>query len=241
MNTDLKLKRTPFSTRMLLSCMFGVLPFLVLPITKRLIRTFVLPNGTTLQQDLTEKVFLAAVVLIGGLVAVGAGPMGLASRIRCDRWQFLWLIPASFIVLNLSRGQFKFENMIVLTAWSFCVAIWEECYCRGIQFEILRPLGSLVCIVVSTFWFGVIHFQSGNLNMFAVSMIGLGLASAYARTGTLVPAILVHLGINLSSGIVSTTRQGFSDDIFFLSCLTGVASLALICLTRFFVSDTSVR
>lgn len=79
--------------------------------------------------------------------------------------------------------------------FSSCVTapIVEEIMFRGLLFlGLKRAIGPWAALVVSSFFFGVVHWQYDVLGVLSVMLLGAANAVLVWRTGSLFPAIVVH-------------------------------------------------
>lgn len=96
--------------------------------------------------------------------------------------------------------------------WNLCSVLYEELIFRGVILYILiRRLGAIKGIVISSIAFGIYHWFSYNqwgnvqqmvITFFVTGIIGLLYAFAYARTHSLYAPIAIHFGWNLTNGFI---------------------------------------
>jgi membrane protease YdiL (CAAX protease family) len=95
---------------------------------------------------------------------------------------------------NKERGIFA---LLSLTAGS-----GEELAYRGYSIPVLTPLlGVVGAVVVSTAVFGVMHAYQGALGIVRTALMGGVLAWGFLASGSLWPAVLAHILIDLVAGI----------------------------------------
>ncbi len=115
-------------------------------------------------------------------------------------------------------------------------ALVEELAFRGIALGLLRPYGDKFAIVMSALLFGVLH---GNFIQIPFAFfIGLILAYAVVRTGSIVPAILIHFINNAMSCVLSYYAANVGEEMqLWFSLLLYAAWLFLgllgFCLLKF--------
>lgn len=109
----------------------------------------------------------------------------------------------------------KALNIVLLAV---CVAVLaplvEELFYRGLVLNALDqfrqrqgiPGGAWGPILASAVWFGAIHFQF--LQFPALFLVGVACAAARWRTGRLQPAILTHIGFNLTTVVALIATKG---------------------------------
>ena len=120
----------------------------------------------------------------------------------------------------LQAGQYRngatLVTLILMCLMQLAVALSEELLCRGILYKTLkmrhgeRGKGLLLALLMSSLIFGLMHF----LNMMngvaflpvltqvaAAFFIGIFFGALYIRTGSLLPAILIHMLYNTFLGL----------------------------------------
>jgi len=96
--------------------------------------------------------------------------------------------------------------------WNLTSVLYEELIFRGVVlFILIRRIGALRAIIISSIAFGIYHWfsfnQLGNyqqmaFTFFTTGIFGLLLAFAYARTASLYAPIAIHFGWNLAHGFI---------------------------------------
>jgi membrane protease YdiL (CAAX protease family) len=81
------------------------------------------------------------------------------------------------------------------------VPIGEEIFFRGFVYGTLRRWGIAAATVLSALFFGAVHQQI--VHFLPIAVLGVILAALYERTGSLVPAIVVHAVNNLVATLAS--------------------------------------
>ena len=105
---------------------------------------------------------------------------------------------------------FDFKNRtssLIVYFLALCVSapIIEEFLLRGCVIKILKPYGDWFAIVVSAFFFGLIH---GNMGQgFGAFFIGLLFGFVAIKTGSIIPTIILHSLNNFSSYLGSVTSN----------------------------------
>ena len=131
----------------------------------------------------------AVVALGGSLVAIWRGSDTLIERFRRQLSRFVELLPRT----RLERRTFA---MVAVTA-----GICEEILYRGFGVAYVRWLdpsaGSTLLIVVIGIAFGVAHLYQGPRGVLLTGLIGGAFTWITLLTGTLVPAILIHVLVDL--------------------------------------------
>ncbi len=88
-------------------------------------------------------------------------------------------------------------------------ALVEELAFRGIALGMLRKYGDGFAIVISAFLFGILH---GNFIQIPFAFcVGIALAYTVVRTGSIVPAILIHFINNAMSCLLTYFTGEFSS------------------------------
>jgi len=84
------------------------------------------------------------------------------------------------------------------------VSICEEFLYRGFAFGVLYALfdrSIVAAAILSSVLFGIGHLYQGAKGATAASILGLVLAGVRAWTGSIVPAIVIHLAVDLVAGL----------------------------------------
>ena len=103
----------------------------------------------------------------------------------------------------------------------------EEIIFRYGLFNKLKKKNLTVAFIVSSFLFGLMH---GNIIQGGYAfLIGMIIAYIYNKTENLLDAILIHVGVNLSSVIYTFTDF---NEILYLLCLTIIFGIATFCLHK---------
>ena len=132
----------------------------------------------------------------------------------------------AFVRILLSGGVVDtFEDYIsievILSVWLYA-SIAEEVFTRGLIQGYLKPYTKLgirtsnvflsIAVLVGAFFFGFMHFATLTLGLdlitvFAtvISAIFVGIIAGYycEKTGSLVPAILIHMLFNIAGSLVA--------------------------------------
>jgi len=99
--------------------------------------------------------------------------------------------------------------------WNLKSVLFEEFIFRGaIMYILIKKLGAIKAIIISSICFGIYHWFSheviGNPVQMAITFVvtgtmGLVYAYAYAKTFSLYFPIAIHLGWNLTSSVIFST------------------------------------
>lgn len=97
------------------------------------------------------------------------------------------------VMLELPRG----GPALLLAFLQICLvpAVGEELFFRGVLQGMLRPRGGLTAALAAAVPFALLHSRPGQA--LVALLTGLAMGLAVEATGSLVPAILAHLGNNL--------------------------------------------
>lgn len=102
------------------------------------------------------------------------------------------------------------------TALSLSAGITEEILYRGfliyILFSILPQLNHIIILLVSSLLFGAGHVYQGVSGIIKTSILGFVFGLIYLSTGTILPIMLLHILIDLSSSFLeyrNTSEQNF--------------------------------
>jgi membrane protease YdiL (CAAX protease family) len=218
--------------RILAACVTGLLPFVVLPNVSDFVNGVVLPDGTPLQRQCLDKLLLAILAIAVGFSLFGPRRLGYLGRpILGTKGVWYWVLPAVYIAVNFLQGgplRWKNQELGYLLGWALAVGVWEETVFRGIMFQLLRPIGARTFVVISSVWFAVVHIQLGAVSVIHAAVIGLSMATAYAATPTILPAIAIHFGINLSSRLMAGGNPYFDTIAMVATVGIGLVSSYLV-------------
>lgn len=97
----------------------------------------------------------------------------------------------------------------VFKALAFTAGVCEELLYRGFLIHYLSPwLGPWGAAVASSVLFGITHAYQGARGIVKTGAVGLGLAAAYVLSGSLWPAILLHIAIDVQGGAIGFEMFG---------------------------------
>lgn len=102
-----------------------------------------------------------------------------------------------FIARQLAGGM-PFPVLVVMLAF---VGVYEEVFARGLLLDRCRSLlrGTWAPVLASSLLFGLGHLYQGWIGVAQTTLIGVVLALAVIRWGTLWPAIIAHALLDISS------------------------------------------
>jgi uncharacterized protein len=98
-------------------------------------------------------------------------------------------------------------EMIVFTALACTAGLAEEFLYRGFVFTVFAHMfaGSAVFIpaaaVLSSGWFAIAHLYQGRRGLITTLVVGILFSVVRIWSGSLIPSILAHAGIDLTAGI----------------------------------------
>jgi membrane protease YdiL (CAAX protease family) len=119
----------------------------------------------------------------------------------------LWHPPAGYLetfrrLHEALRPHGFVDALLSMAAIALAPAICEELLFRGIVLpSMLRPMGSIAAVLVSSLLFGVIHLDKtdAGVSFYRVPfafVVGAGLGTLRVRTGSLVSPVLAHALLN---------------------------------------------
>lgn len=141
---------------------------------------------------------VASVVLwTAGTIAVAIGMLFLA--------QALGVTEARLVALLLPHTR---RERLVFAALSVTAGVCEEFVFRGFLLPVLADAtGSLgLALVLSSGVFGIMHAYQQPAGAARATLLGMLLAIPFLATGSLLPSILAHAGIDLLAGLVLRDR-----------------------------------
>lgn len=124
-----------------------------------------------------------------------------------------------------------FGLVLAVVATGVIPGVVEECAFRGGLMQPLRTHGDKVAILISAIIFGAFH---GNLQQIPFAfMVGLVLAFVTIKTGSILPAMLIHFVNNTNSVIISYLSDNYGDDtanrvFYILMAVVCVAAILLV-------------
>lgn len=144
-----------------------------------------------------------------------------------------------FGIENRDAIELKAQSITEQIFYFICVAIVpalvEEFMFRGIILNYLRKHGDGFAILVSSLLFGLVH---GNFVQIPFAFIvGLVCGVLVIKTGSIIPAMLLHLLNNGTSVLLDITSNYVSDDVYsfitsiavFTLTLAGFIAIVLLC------------
>ncbi len=158
-----------------------------------------LPFTMYLNFDKTAAGLLLCLFLLRPFERKTLGRTDLAVAAKTLAILVLTLLPAA-LVLSYVRLDMK----LPAGAWLWTlnnllfVCMAEEALFRGaIQGSLSRRIGEKGAIMIGALLFGAAHFKGGPVYVALAAVAGLFYGAAFARTGKLQAAVLVHFGLNL--------------------------------------------
>lgn len=179
---------------LLIASLAAVLPLL----HKRSIATLIGPAARAIAQARRVTLFVVAIYAAVMLVTL-LDPFGLSAHLSIARWTTLLPLTILGLVVQTSAEELVFRGYLQsqLAARFRHPAVW---------------------MVIPSVLFGLLHYQPGLMGGAAWLMViwamlfGLAAADLTARSGTLGPAIALHL-VNNFSAIAVTATSGYFDGL----------------------------
>lgn len=138
-------------------------------------------------------------VVAGWLAMVVAGR--ILGPVEAERLNDLEQASSPFAEI-LSGSVTPGEVTLILVLLCVIVPIGEELFFRGFVFGALRPLvEEAPAALLSAAVFAAVHFQL--IHFMPIFVLGVVVAYAYSRTGSLLPAIIIH-GVNNLVAVLAT-------------------------------------
>ena len=106
------------------------------------------------------------------------------------------------------------KEMALYTALACTAGISEEFLYRGFVFMCFARIAvnvappNLAAAVLSSAWFSVAHVYQGRRGIITTFVVGMIFAGILIWTGSLIPAVAAHIGIDLTVGIYSSRFFG---------------------------------
>jgi len=139
---------------------------------------------------------------------------------------YLFILPVAYIFLNVGdlypHSQYDLAAGILSTVFT---GFLEEILCRGLVIALLvhfylkleKDNVGLRAAIVSSLLFGLVHLvnvfeKPDSLGVIIgqvvyATFIGIGFAACYIKTRSILPLILIHIGINLMGFLTSTPNS----------------------------------
>ena len=149
--------------------------------------------------------FISTATLVAWLLIKGKGEaVGLQ---KAQPYRFKERLPFLFLLLPVVYNLVSSSGSLPgwLTICTVCLgAILEEVVFRGVILHFLRPRGNVLAILVSAALFAFAHvFNQGGADPYQITFAfaaGLAFAGLTLCSGSLFPAMEVHLLINITAG-----------------------------------------
>lgn len=149
----------------------------------------------------TYKFILFAIIGVAGLLTAHDGLFNILLAIMPEQIVAFIVDSYNYETQTIAKiiGGFSFSTFLFpIIAISVAPAISEELLFRGFLLNnLVRNQSKLVAIVISGILFGLIHFSATN--MLALSAIGMFLAFITIRSGSILPAMILHFLNNMFS------------------------------------------
>lgn len=138
-------------------------------------------------------------------------------------------------ILGISNYEFDFNlptgvNGFIISAVATAVvpALVEEFAYRGVFLGLLKEYGESFCIIASSVMFALMH---GNLSQIPFAFIvGLVLGFIRVKSGSIIPAMLLHFLNNFVSIILSSISDGAGNAL--IICVNTIyLAVAVICMS----------
>lgn len=95
------------------------------------------------------------------------------------------------------------QERCVFAVLSFAAGTCEELAYRGYAIPMLAPiLGLSGAATISAVVFGLMHGYQGRLGVFRTTLMGAVLAWGFISSGSLIPAMIAHITIDLIAGLI---------------------------------------
>lgn len=148
-------------------------------------------------------VFDAQAVRTTGLLAVGITALGLAFWIGGE----VLGLDESDVMAELIPRTTREKSLFVLL--SLAAGVGEEVVYRGWLIAVLAPVfdGPWVAAVVSSMAFSLLHSYQGPVGILRSGLMGFLFAAAFIVYGSLWPLVVVHVAVDLVSGLVLGPRM----------------------------------
>jgi len=152
-------------------------------------------------------------ILLGIVMAAGLGLLQLLSlrhlsAVPIEKRGELYRIAAKLMPQELTDG-------LVFVALVGTVSLCEEMIFRGFEFAVLWQVSGSAAVAIngSSALFAIGHLYQGRRGVANTFVLGLLLAGARSWSDSLVPAILSHLAVDLTAGLVGrqAAKAGSGD------------------------------
>lgn len=192
------------------------LAFLGLPLIAYLVLT---------RSDLRKTLRLRGVpwTVAGLSLLVGLGLWHFDSWVAAVVAQVLdYTIPLPPEALNLTTG----TRLAMVVGTVVLAPVVEELFFRGALLSAYERLGPVPAIVASSLLFVIIHQELAQ--SIAILPVAFALAYVAQRTGSIVPAILVHVGNNAQAMLLSFLQAGGAPRLTFAPSTAGALIGAVV-------------
>lgn len=112
------------------------------------------------------------------------------------------------IVFNFSSGNISMDNKLLLaiSGGVLLIPVVEEIYYRGVLFSAFKnKFGIIAGLIVSSFFFALMHVRSDQYWLFSflyAFLVGAVFAWLYHSSGSLLPSIVSHCLLNLTTLVI---------------------------------------
>jgi membrane protease YdiL (CAAX protease family) len=172
-------------------------------------------QGLALDRFQVPIVATAVLALVGVGIFVLMVYQSVAYALNADKRQQAWRqltqhsgsigVPDDFqveLLVPRSKKERRLFALVALTA-----GICEEFLMRGILFAVVMNLfpglSAYAVPVICALLFGVAHAYQGIKGIVQTSVVGLFLGLLYLATGSLIPGMILHFAIDLSSCFIA--------------------------------------
>lgn len=178
-------------------------------------------TSNSIVQNFVENLVGLAFVLLAAIRLNLWHKIHWFNREAISKW-YLFLLPLAYVLLNMGDLYPHSErDLMIGLASNIFTGFLEEILCRGMVIVLLldylkaKGQGHLMfkAALLSSLMFGLVHFVNvfekpetigviGGQVIYA-TFIGMGFAACYLRTLSLLPLIVIHVGINMVSFLTS--------------------------------------
>ena len=156
------------------------------------------------KEDAGWRIAGATVLMTGLLCATQIFSLKRIAALPPDKRGTLFAITEK--IMPRSRSQ-----TWLFVALAFTAGIAEEFLYRGFVFAVWArmfaggpfPSGQ-VALALSSLWFAVAHFYQGERGIISTFVVGAIFCSARIWTGSLIPPIVAHIGVDLTAGLYAS-------------------------------------
>jgi len=162
------------------------------------------PAALGLAPDLPMRGLVLGTIMALLLGSVQIFSLRQLSRVPIEKRGHLFQVAVRLMPQNLPEA-------VVFVALVLTVSVCEELLYRGFAFAVFRDIGGgslAFALIGSSLLFAIGHAYQGKRGIISTFILGLILAFARSWADSLLPAVMTHLAVDLTAGLVGKQGRG---------------------------------